>query len=124
MSELTPVAVEQGNMTILPKLQRLILDNTGSESSITIEWCKIIIETGDEIPQSNMELTSSVMNHILPDGFLRYNPLTGEAITGAPTITQQEMMMFVYSVFKNMITTDLTIGIDIDVPEEELMVDD
>lgn len=123
MSQLQPVAVEQGNMTVVPKLKRLVLDNTGKQSSITIEWCKKIVETGDEIPQSNMEISSTLMDMFFPDGFVRYSPITGAPVVGYPPISQQELMIMVYSIFKNMITTDMTLPDDIDVPDDELMVE-
>lgn len=123
MSQIQPVSVESGNVTIVPKLKRLILDNSGKESSIEIEWCKLLVETNEEIPQQNKVLSASVMHTALPEGFTRYNPLTGQAIPNAPNITQQEMMMLVYSVFKTMATTDLTVTSDPDVPEDELIVE-
>ena len=120
---LTPVSIESGNYTIIPKMNNLNISYTNGIPKMTIEWHKYIIELGDKIPQQAVSLTPETMDAVFPDGFTRYNPLTSTKLDGLPNITHDEMMIFVYSAFKNLVTNDLSISHDPDVPEDELMVE-
>lgn len=120
---LTPVSIESGNYTIIPKMDNLNISYVNGNPKLSIDWHKYIIETGDKIPQQAVSLTPAVMDAVFHDGFTRYNPLTSTELSGYPKITQNEMMVFVYSVFKNLVTNDLSISHDPDVPEDELMVE-
>lgn len=122
--KLKPVESNVSNFTIIPKLDSLSIVSKNGQSKLVIKWHKFILETNDIMPQSDLELTQELMNNIFPDGFKRYNPITGEQIQNLPKITISEMMVFVYSVFKNLIIEDLTTNIDPDVPEDDLIVEE
>lgn len=122
--DIKPVAIQQGTMTLVPKLDKLTLDNTNEKPSMELTWHKVIAETGDTITQQPLVLRSDLMSLKFPNGFTRYNPITGEEIPDAPKISQEEMMLFVYSVFKNLIITDISTDKDLDVPDDELIVED